>query len=706
MNKYLLTALIIFIGLTSFAQWNPTSGPGGGTINDFYETGGMLFAATGSGVGGLYNTTDGGLTWEIKNKGLPLSTKVTSVSGDDTYLYTGLHLYGIFRSNDLGETWTAANTGISQSGLSIQCIYTEGGITYIGSYIDGVYISTDHGENWILKNNGLDGAARRVASITKLNDILYVATPVGVYRSENDGDSWHPSSNGIPVDKVYSFDIINKNGFLFVVAVDGIYRSDDSGLSWNKVGGELFGQGVYTISLYEDNLYSGTNGKMYKSADNGDNWSLIGSGITEYAYIYAIHAGENDLICGVSTRGIFKHNTNDDIWYLSNAGLINENVSDMMVDGDDMFCVTQRADFGHIYKTENNGTDWDLSNNGTWEGGFHTLMNDDNYYFAGTDGNFIYRSSDKGENWEHINYPNFTATYVSSFCEKSNVVFASSFGSVIDVYRSTDEGSNWSPCSLPGNGNVMAVLSTDQYVFAGRSDGVFRSSDLGLTWTKTSDGMSDHPFIKKLDYNDDYLFAAASDGLYRSDNSGDDWEKVYNPPFTERIESLATHEGYLYAGTMETGLIYSQDNGVTWETSNPDFFQDPSGIYPTIFAIEIKGDSLYAAYQDFSIWVRPLPNITSVEDNDSMENVNDQLLVYPNPVVGISTIEYSLSSSANVSLKVYNILGQEKKVLINELQVEGDHKIFINSNEFVGGIYFLSLKVGSKFSSQRIVVAN
>ncbi len=706
MNKYIITLLITFISLTNFAQWNPTTGPGGGTINDFYETGGMLFAATGSGVGGLYSTTDGALTWQIKNRGLPLSTKVTSVSGDDEYLYAGLWLHGVFRSADMGETWEASNTGISQNGISIQCIYAEGGITYIGSYFDGVYISSDHGDNWILKNNGLEGAARRVAAITKLNDKLYVATPIGVFRSENGGDNWQPSSNGIPVDKVYSFDIISKNGLLFVTAVDGIYRSGDFGLSWTKVGGELFGQGVYTISAFEDDLYSGTNGKMYKSADNGTTWVQIGSGITEYAYIYAIHADENNLICGVGTRGVFKHYTNDDIWYLSNVGLINENVSDMMVDGNDMFCVTQRADFGNIYKTENNGMDWNLSNNGVWEGGFHSLMNDGNYYFTGTDGNYIYRSSDKGENWEHINYPNFTATYVSSFCEKNNIVFASSFGSVIDVYRSTDDGSNWTPCSVSGNGNVMDVISTDEYVFAGRSDGVFRSSDLGLTWTKTSSGMSEFPFIKKLDFNEDYLFAAATDGLYRSDNNGDDWEKVFNPPFTERIESLATHEGYLYAGTVETGLIYSQDNGVTWETSNPDFFQDPSGIYPTIFALEIKGDSLYAAYQDFSIWVRPLPNITYIEDRESFKNGNNPLLIYPNPVVGISTIEYSLSHTTNVTLKVYNVLGKEQLVLISKQQLKGDYAVQFNANELGSGIYFISLRADNSVSNQRIIVSN
>lgn len=708
MNKYLLTAIIAFVSLMTYAQWNPTTGPGSGTINDFYETEGMLFVATGSGAGGVFSSTDDGQNWEIKNKGLPLTAKISSIFGDDDYLYAGSWLFGVFRSSDFGETWTSANTGISTPGLSISTIYASDGIVYAGSYIDGLYISEDKGDNWIVKNNGLDGAARRVAAITKLNNTLFVATPLGIYRSEDEGNNWLPSSNGIPSDKIYSFDIINKNDQLFTVALDGIYRSDNAGVSWAKVGDELFAQGIYTISIFDNTIYSGTNGKMYLSTDNGDNWSKIGSGIAQYAYIYAIHANENGLICGVNQRGIYKYNIDDEVWYQSNSGLINENVSDMMVDGNDLLAVTVRSDFGQIFKSGNNGSDWSIWNNGGWDGGYNALINTGSHYLAGTDGGFLYRSSDKGENWEKISYPEFKATYVSSFCMKDEVVFASSFGTNIDAYRSTNNGSTWTECNLPGNGNVMALLSTDEYVFAGRTDGVYRSDDLGLTWTHTSDGMSQTPFIKKLDFNDDYIFAAANDGLYRSDNNGEDWEKLFNPPNNERVESLATHEDYLYAGTTETGLLMSQDNGETWEASNPEFFQDPSGIYPTVFAIEIKGDSLYVAYENYSIWVRPLPNITSVDDDDNayLENDIRQLLIYPNPIIGISTIKYALAYSSNVSLKVYDVLGKERLVLLNRQQLAGDHQIAFDADGLEVGIYFLSLKVGNKFSSQRIVVSN
>ena len=267
MNKYLLHVFFLLFCLPTFAQWSSTAGPGGGTIFSIYETDGTLFSCAGA----IYKSTDGGLNWEIKNKGMPLTSPVKSIYGDSMYLYASLQSSGIFRTDDMGESWTEANNGISGSGYWINDIYEEDGSVYAGAQYEGVYISTDHGDNWTLKNNGLEGAARRIASIMKLNNALFVATPLGVFRSEDEGDSWLPSSDGIPADKVYCFDIVKKDNLLFVCALDGIYRSINEGLNWIKVGDELFEQGTFSMTTYQNNIYADTNKKIYHSSDDRDN---------------------------------------------------------------------------------------------------------------------------------------------------------------------------------------------------------------------------------------------------------------------------------------------------------------------------------------------------------------------------------------------------------------------------------------------------
>ena len=93
--------------------------------------------------------------------------------------------------------------------------------------------------------------------------------------------------------------------YLFVVVLDGIFRSSDAGLTWIRVGDGIFISGIYSITVFENDLYAGTNGKVYYSTDDGDNWTEIGSGVTQYAHIYTVGVNENSLTCGVNQRGIF-----------------------------------------------------------------------------------------------------------------------------------------------------------------------------------------------------------------------------------------------------------------------------------------------------------------------------------------------------------------------------------------------------------------
>jgi hypothetical protein len=76
---------------------------------------------------------------------------------------------------------------------------------------------------------------------------------------------------------------------------------------------------------------------------------------------------------------------------------------------------------------------------------------------------------------------------------------------------------------------------------------------------------------------------------------------------------------------------------------------------------------------------------------------------YPNPFNPITGIQYSVFSdqtSLNVTLKIYNILGQEVRTLLDEPQGPGCYNVDWNGrnergNEVPGGVYFYSLSVNS-----------
>ncbi len=102
-------------------------------------------------------------------------------------------------------------------------------------------------------------------------------------------------------------------------------------------------------------------------------------------------------------------------------------------------------------------------------------------------------------------------------------------------------------------------------------------------------------------------------------------------------------------------------------------------------------------------------SLTSVESGRLTDNLPEKFYLkqnYPNPFNPNTTIEYSLPSDAEVKLSIYNIIGQEIKLLVNENQSAGIHKIKFNSSDIdnmrlTSGIYFYKItaldKKGNEF---------
>ncbi|MBI4536177.1 MAG: T9SS type A sorting domain-containing protein [Ignavibacteriae bacterium] len=67
---------------------------------------------------------------------------------------------------------------------------------------------------------------------------------------------------------------------------------------------------------------------------------------------------------------------------------------------------------------------------------------------------------------------------------------------------------------------------------------------------------------------------------------------------------------------------------------------------------------------------------------------------YPNPFNPSTSIEYTLPASETVTLKIYNLLGQEVKTLVNESQAPGRYTVRFDASSLSSGVYFYRLQAG------------
>lgn len=77
---------------------------------------------------------------------------------------------------------------------------------------------------------------------------------------------------------------------------------------------------------------------------------------------------------------------------------------------------------------------------------------------------------------------------------------------------------------------------------------------------------------------------------------------------------------------------------------------------------------------------------------------------FPNPFNPSTTIRYSISSAELVSLKVYNIIGQEVATLVNEVKQAGRYAITWNASGMASGVYYYKLKSGKSVETHKLVL--
>ncbi len=77
---------------------------------------------------------------------------------------------------------------------------------------------------------------------------------------------------------------------------------------------------------------------------------------------------------------------------------------------------------------------------------------------------------------------------------------------------------------------------------------------------------------------------------------------------------------------------------------------------------------------------------------------------YPNPFNPTTTIQFSLPKAGEVTLKIYNLLGEEVKTLVEEYREAGKHSVQFNASQLASGIYLYRLQAGSFVETKKMIL--
>lgn len=183
-----------------------------------------------------------------------------------------------------------------------------------------------------------------------------------------------------------------------------------------------------------------------------------------------------------------------------------------------------------------------------------------NTIYIGTPSGGLWKTTTGGTSWSNL------TKYLPSMGISGIVV---SYADPNTIYLLTGGGDD---LYSPWTGNSSYAF-TEQFGYMRQSQGVFKSTDDGTTWTQTGDLGTPGSYVGFRLVQDptspNTLYAATSVGLYKTTNGGTSWALIH-AGLTGDVKVNPLDNRFVYTSGDGT-FAWSRDKGVTWNSSTFDF---------------------------------------------------------------------------------------------------------------------------------------
>ena len=331
---------------------------------------------------------------------------------------------------------------------------------------------------------------------------------------------------------------------------------------------------------------------------------------------------------------------------------------------------------------------------------------DRNIGYASINTDFLYKTTDGGENWISINnnlFPNDIA-----IINKDTILAVKNSGLDGGVYRSIDGGYNfqfiWGPTGINMPNSIYMYNSKFGFHIMENSNGLRRTTDGGVTWTVVPNERC--TVIQMLDT---LIGWKVYGDIRKTTDGGLTWFVQNTPTFswTDYKSLSILNKDTVWAvgpsiyrnNTAYGPLLITTNGGTSWGYQIADSLSDQ---YLYINFINRKYGWAFPAFVITNeIHTRIGGNdttfFTAVNSNVSeIPNGFELFQNYPNPFNQMTNIKYQITSKSFINLRIFDITGKEITTLINEEKQTGMYSVRFDSGNLSSGIYFYIMSIDGK----------
>jgi photosystem II stability/assembly factor-like uncharacterized protein len=471
----------------------------------------------------LWAATDEGLASLRKKNGVWFDTLIHPVVWSQTVAVTDSFIFVsagsvLERSSDRGATWAPCTTGLPQSPIS--CLIMLDDKAGLAGTETGAYITSDGGGSWSVIGGGMAAEDNLfIRGFTARNDTILLTAADKVWISVDRGHIWSDFNKAFRFQSPGRIGLIGNS--VFLATAKGIFTALFSDRNWGDVSAGVVSGSVAAMMKAGETIFAGcnANGQLYRSDDDGMNWTVTDSGFDFLATVYALTSFDSVLYAGCDYQGLMQSIDSGRSWTVCD---FKRSIARSFIEVDGNLLaghlttgILSLSPGAAVFQEMNTGIQLEIPDCGCSAPyptplAFTALGGT---VFVALEKHGVYSSTDNGAAWYAVNSGISDTLDISTVHATNGVLLAGM--RTKGIFRSTDGGASWSGCKTDLSGIPVSVFtSKGTTAFAGTGNGVFYSIDSGVTWTRGETAFTDS--VKSLLVDGDYLLAGtATRGVWR-----------------------------------------------------------------------------------------------------------------------------------------------------------------------------------------------